>query len=70
MYCTDVNFQYFPDYYPSGQVGYVAFYTVFLIANQMKGKKSHKLIPVLWFSCVSFNLDVFLLRKRNFLQNQ
>ena len=43
-------FNVFPDYYPSGQVGYVAFYmTVFLIAHQMKGKKiPAKLIPVLY----------------------
>ncbi len=43
-------FNIFPDYYPSGQVGYVAFYmTVFLIAHQMKGKKiPTKWIPVLY----------------------
>jgi fucose 4-O-acetylase-like acetyltransferase len=43
-------FNIFPEYYPSGQVGYVAFYmTVFLIAHQMKGKKiPTKLIPVLY----------------------
>lgn len=32
-------FNVFPEYYPTGQVGYVAFYLgVFLIANLMKGK--------------------------------
>lgn len=33
-------FNVFPAYYPSGQVGYVAFYlAIFLIAHQLKGKK-------------------------------
>lgn len=33
-------FNIFPDYYPSGQVGYVTFYlAIFLIAHQLKGKK-------------------------------
>lgn len=33
-------FNVFPWYYPTGQVGYVAFYLgVFLIANKMRGKK-------------------------------
>lgn len=43
-------FNIFPEYYPSGQVGYVAFYmAVFLIAHQMRGKKiPTKLIPVLY----------------------
>mgnify|MGYP003584400985 CR=1 FL=1 len=43
-------FNIFPEYYPSGQVGYVAFYmAVFLIAHQMKGKKiPTKWIPVLY----------------------
>ncbi|MBB4807284.1 hypothetical protein HNP38_002588 [Chryseobacterium defluvii] len=43
-------FNIFPWYYPSGQVGYVAFYlAVFLIANTMRGKKiPGKLIPVLY----------------------
>lgn len=43
-------FNIFPDYYPSGQVGYVTFYlAIFLIAHQMKGKKiPTKLIPVLY----------------------
>lgn len=39
-----------PEYYPTGQVGYVAFYmTVFLIGNRMRGRKiPAKLIPVLY----------------------
>ncbi|MGC4130532.1 MAG: acyltransferase family protein [Bergeyella sp.] len=43
-------FNIFPEYYPSGQVGYVAFYlAVFLVANKMKGKKiPTKIIPVLY----------------------
>lgn len=43
-------FNIFPQYYPNGQVGYVAFYmAVFLIANRMRGKKiSAKMIPVLY----------------------
>lgn len=33
-------FNIFPEIYPSGQVGYVAFYmTIFLVANRIKGKK-------------------------------
>lgn len=45
-----IIFNIFPQYYPSGQVGYVAFYmTVFLIAHQLKGKKiPTKMIPVLY----------------------
>lgn len=43
-------FNIFPQYYPSGQAGYVAFYlAVFLIANKMKGKKiPTKMIPALY----------------------
>lgn len=43
-------FNIFPQYYPSGQVGYVAFYmTVFLVGHQMKGKKIPSgTIPVLY----------------------
>ncbi|MBL7879229.1 MAG: acyltransferase family protein [Chryseobacterium gambrini] len=43
-------FNIFPEIYPSGQVGYVAFYmTVFLIGNRMKGKKiPDRMIPVLY----------------------
>lgn len=45
-----VFFNLFPQYYPSGQVGYVAFYLgVFLIAHQLKGKKIEtKYLPVLY----------------------
>lgn len=40
-----VLFNLFPHYYPTGQVGYVAFYLgVFLVAHQLKGKK----IPTRW----------------------
>jgi len=43
-------FNIFPELYPSGQVGYVAFYmSVFLIAHQLKGKIiPAKAIPVLY----------------------
>ncbi|MFC5874914.1 Fucose 4-O-acetylase [Chryseobacterium arachidis] len=43
-------FNIFPAIYPSGQVGYVAFYmTVFLVANKMKGKKiPTTIIPLLY----------------------
>ena len=43
-------FNIFPEIYPSGQVGYVAFYMiVFLVGNRMKGKKiPTKMIPVLY----------------------
>ncbi|REC75356.1 acyltransferase [Chryseobacterium elymi] len=43
-------FNIFPEYYPGGQVGYVAFYlAIFLIANRMRGKKiPAKVIPVLY----------------------
>ncbi len=38
-------FNVFPEYYPTGQVGYVAIYlAIFLIANKMKGKQ----IPMRW----------------------
>ncbi|KIA85018.1 acyltransferase [Kaistella solincola] len=38
-------FNLLPHYYPTGQVGYVAFYLgIFLVANQLKGKK----IPTKW----------------------
>lgn len=38
-------FHLFPQYYPTGQVGYVALYlAVFLIAHQLRGKK----IPAKW----------------------
>ncbi len=43
-------FNLLPQFYPTGQVGYVAFYLgLFLTAHQMKGKKiPAKLIPVLY----------------------
>lgn len=40
-------FNIFPQYYPSGQVGYVTFYlAIFLIGHQMRGKK----IPTKWIA--------------------
>lgn len=43
-------FNIFPEYYPTGQVGYVAFYlAVFLTGNRMRGKKIPvRVIPVLY----------------------
>lgn len=43
-------FNLFPEYYPTGQVGYVAFYlAIFLIGNRMRGKKIQgRFIPVLY----------------------
>lgn len=43
-------FNIFPWFYPTGQVGYVAFYmAIFLIANRMRGKTiPTKMIPVLY----------------------
>jgi len=43
-------FNIFPEIYPTGQVGYVAFYmAIFLVANRMRGKKiPTKMIPVLY----------------------
>ncbi|RKS96716.1 acyltransferase family protein [Chryseobacterium defluvii] len=43
-------FNVFPWFYPTGQVGYVAFYLgIFLIANRMRGKKiPDKVIPLLY----------------------
>ncbi len=43
-------FNIFPQIYPSGQVGYVAFYmTVFLIGNRMRGKTiPARTIPILY----------------------
>jgi hypothetical protein len=43
-------FNVFPEFYPGGQVGYVAFYlAIFLTANRMRGKKiPKKVIPVLY----------------------
>ena len=47
-------FNIFPEYYPTGQVGYVGFYlAVFLVGNRMRGKKiPAKMIPVL-YGCVA-----------------
>lgn len=52
-------FNIFPQYYPSGQTGYVAFYlAVFLIAHQFKGKKiPTKAIPLLYL-CVAASLII------------
>lgn len=43
-------FNLFPEYYPTGQVGYVAFYlAIFLIGNRIRGKKIQgRFIPVLY----------------------
>ncbi len=43
-------FNIFPEIYPTGQVGYVAFYmTIFLVGNKMKGKTiPTKAIPILY----------------------
>lgn len=45
-----VIFNVFPNYYPTGQVGYVVFYlALFLIANRMKAKRlSSTIIPLLY----------------------
>ena len=51
-------FNIFPHYYPSGQVGYVAFYlAVFLIGHQMRGKK----IPTKWITPLYFFVIATLL---------
>lgn len=49
-FALTILFNAIPNYYPSGQVGYVAFYLgVFLIGNRMKGKKiTKKWIPLLY----------------------
>lgn len=54
-------FNFFPWLYPSGQVGYVAFYlAIFLIANRMKGKKiPNKMIPVLYTIVAALLLWMF-----------
>ncbi|WP_417428256.1 acyltransferase family protein [Halpernia sp.] len=70
-------FNIFPHYYPTGQVGYVAFYlAVFLVAHQLKGKKiPTKFIPILYGSLAillgilfyTFGKDVFyLMNKQKF----
>lgn len=63
-------FNLLPQYYPSGQVGYVAFYLgLFLTANRLKGKKiPAKAIPVLYsilaliffFLLWTFGKDLFM----------
>lgn len=47
-------FNIFPQYYPTGQAGYVAFYlAVFLVGNRMRGKRiSNTMVPVLYV-CVA-----------------
>jgi len=53
-------FNVYPPYYPTGQVGYVAFYLgIFLIAHQLKGKKiGRKAVPFLFL--VPLLIFVFL----------
>lgn len=48
-------FNVFPEYYPTGQVGYVAIYlAIFLIANKMKGKQiPTRWIPILYIAVVA-----------------
>ncbi len=52
-------FNIFPQYYPIGNVGYVAYYlAVFLVAHQLKGKKiGIKWIPIL-YGCIGISLAV------------
>lgn len=51
-------FNIFPQFYPSGQVGYVAFYLgLFLVANQLKGKK----IPTKWIPILFGTLGILLI---------
>lgn len=51
-------FNLLPHYYPTGQVGYVAFYLgVFLVAHQLKGKK----IPAKWLPFLYGILGVILI---------
>ncbi|WP_261510381.1 acyltransferase family protein [Chryseobacterium paludis] len=54
-------FNLFPWLYPTGQVGYVAFYfAVFLIANRMRGKKiPTKIIPILYAIVAALLLWMF-----------
>jgi hypothetical protein len=54
-------FNFFPWLYPTGQVGYVAFYlAVFLIANRMKGKKiPGKIVPILYATVAALLLWMF-----------
>ncbi len=55
-------FNVFPHYYPTGQVGYVAFYLgIFLVANKLKGKKiPNKIIPVLYGTLILILAFIFL----------
>lgn len=65
----------FPNYFPTGQVAYVAFYlAVFLIGNRMKGKKvSTKVAAVLYAGVfaalgwvfLSYGKDIFYLFNKN-----
>lgn len=65
-----VVFNLFPWYYPSGQVGYVAFYLgLFLLAHELKGKKIPKrwipilygiLIAILIFLLWNFGKDILM----------
>ena len=54
-------FNLFPQYYPTGQVGYVAFYLgVFLTAHQLKGRKiPTRAVPVLYGLWVALLLFLF-----------
>ena len=55
-----ILFNVMPQFYPTGQVGYVAFYLgLFLVAHQLKGKKiATKWLPVLYG--ILFALLIFL----------
>ncbi|MBN9311668.1 MAG: acyltransferase [Chryseobacterium sp. 39-10] len=65
-----IVFNLFPWYYPSGQVGYVAFYLgLFLLAHELKGKKIPKrwipilygiLIAILIFLLWNFGKDILM----------
>jgi len=54
-------FNIFPEMYPTGQVGYVAFYmTIFLAANKLRGKKiPAKIIPVLYATVAAALIGMF-----------
>lgn len=56
-----IIFNIFPEMYPTGQVGYVAFYmTVFLVGNRMKGKKiPKKTIPIVYGSVGALLIGLF-----------
>ena len=54
-------FNIFPQYYPSGQVGYVAFYLgLFLVANQLKGKILPKYLILILYA-IWFGIFFYLL---------